>query len=86
MYILFYNDELKAFVGAYETRSKALLVARAASRDRGRPVIGIYNMPSGDTVVCFKFECGEQTYDGCCASAWTAAAPEVERVPAPTSA
>ena len=70
MYVLYY-DESKDFIGTYDTKAKAFVVARVLSRERKRSVLGIFNRPLGGTQFCFKFELGEQTYDGgCCPSPW----------------
>ena len=70
MYALLYDDS-KDVIGYYATKPRAISMARMISRDLLRPIVCIYNVPDGGTTVCFKFERGEQTFDGgCCPSAW----------------
>lgn len=70
MYVLYYGDS-QDLVGVLDSKRKAITMARVASRERDRAVVCIFNAPDGTTSVCFKFERGEQTFDGgCCPPAW----------------
>lgn len=78
MYAVYHDDPTKYLVGIYDTKPKALAMAHMTSKISSIPIICIFNLPSGGTAVCFRYEHGKQTFDGgCCPSAWAKSAMEV---------
>lgn len=76
MYALFYEDS-KDLIGIYRSKPQAMAIARVISSERKRPLVCYFNKPTGGTTTCFKFEAGNQTFDGgCCPSTWAKSAME----------
>ncbi len=65
MYALFFDD-VQDFISVFDSKPLALAVGQLLSRVRSRPIVCIFNKPSGDTAVCFKIENGVKTFDGGC--------------------
>ena len=69
MYALYFDDA-KDFISVVDSKPLAIAVSQLLSRVRSRPIVCIFNQPSGETAVCFRFERGVKTFDGgCCPSA-----------------
>lgn len=58
MYALFYEDDL-ILIATVDRESHALALGEVISRQRGRPVVVVWNRGNGDADLCGRFTQGD---------------------------